>query len=252
VSCEKIAVFERLGSCPQFDSALWPSLSVRLHLEFFGRLKGLPNNKVRVIARSIASAVGLGSPSVYHRHAGGLSGGMRRRLSIAISLIGAPSVLLLDEPTTGLDPSTRKSIWSLINSFCTSERAIIITTHMMIEADTLCSRIAIMSRGRLKVIATQQRLKDRFGSGYLLQLNLLKSTPECQETAMDFVRTRLHKDAILQTKQAKTLHVALPRELDLTQVFRVLYGEESASVGGINQFLLSQSSLEDVFLALGN
>jgi ABC-type multidrug transport system ATPase subunit len=252
VGCEQISVFERLGSCPQFDASLWPSLSVKLHLEFFARLKGLPNNKVKAIARSIASAVGLGSPAVYRRDAGGLSGGMRRRLSIAISLIGAPSVLLLDEPTTGLDPSTRKSIWGLINSFCTNERAIIITTHSLVEADTLCNRIAIMSRGRLKVIATQQHLKNRFGSGYLLQLNLLKSTPECQETAMDFVCTRLHKDAILQTKQAKTLHVALPRDLNLTQVFRVLYSGESASIGGINQFLLSQSSLEDVFLALGD
>ena len=130
--------------------------------------------------------------------------------------------------------------------------AVPLATHMMIEADTLCSHIVIMSHGHLKVVATQQRLKDRFGSGYLLQLNLLKSTPECQETAMDFVRKRLHKEAVLQTKQAKTLHVALPRDLNLTQVFCVLYSEESAAVGGINQFLISQSSLEDVFLALAD
>ena len=110
-------------------------------------------------ALEIATAVGLGEPDVYIRPSGQLSGGMRRRLSIAISLVGSPRVVNLDEPTTGLDPSTRHEIWSLISSFASPERAVIITTHQMIEADTLCSRIAIISKGRLKVIGTQQHLK---------------------------------------------------------------------------------------------
>lgn len=122
---------------------------------------------------------------------------------------------------------------------------------MMLEADTLCNRIAIMSKGRLKVIGTQQTLKDRFGSGYLLQLNLVRSTAEHQEKACSFVRSRLHRDAVLQNRQAKTLRIALPRDISLPDVFRVLYGEDTANEGGINQFLLSQSSLEDVFIALG-
>ena len=111
----------------QFD-VIWPGQSVGRHLEFFAQLKGLPSDKVKAISHSIADSVGLGSSEVYNRHAGGLSGGMRRRLSIAISLIGAPQALLLDEPSTGLDPSTRNSIWGLINSFATPERAIVITT----------------------------------------------------------------------------------------------------------------------------
>lgn len=122
----------------------------------------------------------------------------------------------------------------------------------MEEADTLSNRIAIVSRGNLKVVATQQHLKDNFGSGYRLQLNLTKSTPENQERAMAFVRNRLHHSATLQTKQAKTLHVSLPRDLDLKKVFGALYSNEVATEGCINQFLLSQSSLEDVFLALGD
>jgi ABC-type multidrug transport system ATPase subunit len=250
VSCERISVFERLGNCPQFD-VIWPKLSVRQHLVFFAKLKGLRRDQVEVAALDIASAVGLGTSEVYNRNAGDLSGGMRRRLSIAISLIGAPSVFVLDEPTTGLDPSTRNSIWGLVNSFATEDRAIIITTHMMIEADTLCNRIAIVARGELVVVGTQQHLKDRFGSGYLLQLNLVKSTPENQETAMAFVHEHLHKDATLGIKQAKTLHISLPRELDLQRVFAALYNPDLRP-SCINQFLLSQSSLEDVFLALGD
>jgi ABC-type multidrug transport system ATPase subunit len=122
---------------------------------------------------------------------------------------------------------------------------------MMLEADTLCNRIAIVAKGELVVVATQQRLKDKFGSGYLLQLNLVKSTPANQEMAMAFAREHLHKGATLVTKQAKTLRVNLPRDLDLKRAFASLYSPQIRPEC-INQFLLSQSSLEDVFIALGD
>jgi ABC-type multidrug transport system ATPase subunit len=122
---------------------------------------------------------------------------------------------------------------------------------MMIEADTLCNRIAIISKGKLVVIGTQQHLKDRFGSGFLLQLNLVKNSPENIEEALSFVREYLHPDAMLNNKQAKTLHIQLPRDLNLTKAFSALYNPDTRP-GCINQFLLSQSSLEDVFVALGD
>lgn len=101
ISSERTAVFERLGNCPQFD-VIWRGSSVQRHIELFARLKGLPNAQVKAVSQAIAEAVGLGAPEVYTRAAGQLSGGMRRRLSIAISLVGAPDVVLLDEPSTGL------------------------------------------------------------------------------------------------------------------------------------------------------
>ena len=125
---------------------------------------------------------------------------------------------------------------------------------MMIEADTLCNRIAIVSQGELKVIGTQQHLKNKFGSGYLLQLNLIKSSTHAQQCAMDFVKRRLHPGATLGIRQAKTLHIHLPRDknLDLQRVFAALYSPECSNKGCVNQFLLSQSSLEDVFVELGD
>jgi len=246
---ERISVFERLGNCAQFD-VVWIGRSVKQHLEFFARLKGLPSKDVANAARSIATAVGLGEETVYQRNAGALSGGMRRRLSLGLSLIGSPRVVILDEPTTGLDPATRSNIWNLINSFSSHDRSIIITTHMMIEADTLCDRIAIIAEGKLKVVGTQQYLKNNFGAGYLLQLNLLNRSSE--DRAMAFVRKHLHPDATVGGRQGKTLRVNLPRDLKLDRVFTALYSEERATEGCINQFLLSQSSLEDVFIALGN
>ena len=151
VETELNSVYERLGNCPQFD-CVWKDQSVQRHLEFYASLKGIDDPNA---AMDIANAVGLGAPEVYTRQSGALSGGMRRRLSVAVSLLGSPNTLLLDEPTTGLDPSTRIEIWTLLSSFATPERAIIITTHMMLEADALCNRIAIVAKGALKVVGTQ-------------------------------------------------------------------------------------------------
>jgi hypothetical protein len=95
-------------------------------------------------------------------------------------------------------------------------------------------------------------LNNKFGLGCLLQLNLLKSSPENQASAMDFVHKYLHLEAVLGTKQGKTLHIILPRDLNLQNVFSVLCSPECESKGLINQFLLSQSSLEDVFVSLGD
>ena len=153
-------------------------------------------------------------------------------------------------PTTGLDPSTRNEIWGLVSSFATPERAVIITTHMMLEADALCSRIAIVAKGNLKVIGTNQHLKDNYGSGYLLQLNLVQSTDDSMEAALQFVRNNISKDAEIVTKQAKTIHINLPRDVSVEKIFTLLYSDKATGCG-INQFLVSQSSLEDVFIALG-
>ena len=126
----------------------------------------------------------------------------------------------------------------------------------MLEADSLCNRIAIMAQGNLKTIGSQQWLKDTYGSGYLLQLNLIRSDEDTQNQALEFVRTHLHPDAVILSRQAKTLQVALPKngggsDVSLSDVFRVLYSEKRYEEGQINQFLFAQSSLEDVFVALG-
>jgi hypothetical protein len=101
------------------------------------------------------------------------------------------------------------------------------------------------------VIGTQQYLKNKFGSGYILHLNVVHSGHDHQERAMAFVRKQLHPDAHLGIRQAKTLHVSLRQNLKLEQVFTALYSKEWETKVGINQSLLLQSSLEDVFIALG-
>ncbi len=121
---------------------------------------------------------------------------------------------------------------------------------MMLEADALCSRIAIVARGSLKVIGTNQYLKDNYGSGYLLQLNLVESTDESMEAALQFVRDNINEDAKIVTRQAQTIRINLPRDVSVEKIFTLLYSDKATGCG-INQFLVSQSSLEDVFVALG-
>ncbi|KAL7532375.1 hypothetical protein ACHAXR_004592 [Thalassiosira sp. AJA248-18] len=261
---ERNDVYERLGNCPQFD-CVWKSQSVQRHLEFYARLKGI-DDPVKA-AWDISNAVGLGMPDVYSRPSGNLSGGMRRRLSIAVSLLGSPETIICDEPSTGLDPSTRNEIWSLLSSFATPERAIIITTHMMLEADALCSRIAIVAKGSLKVVGTQQHLKDNYGSGYLLQvsnyfnfmerpeveffltilcifllypftqLNLAHDNEKTIDSLLQFVQANIHHEAKIVTKQAKTIHVNLPRDVDIQTIFTTLYSDSAAEGEGRQSFL---------------
>jgi len=125
---------------------------------------------------------------------------------------------------------------------------------MMNEADTLCDRIANLSDGKLVVIGTQEYLKKKFCDGYILHLSLVDSSTESQERAMDFVHTYLHKHARLGICQTKTMTVHLPRDdhTNLERMFQALYSEERTIEGGIHQFLLSQSSLEDVFVSLAD
>lgn len=102
--------------------------------------------------------------------------GMKRRLSIAISLVANPKVVFLDEPTTGLDPETRRQLWNILQD-CKNDksRAIVLTTHSMEEADVLCSRIGIVNNGVLKCIGSQVRLKNLYGGGYHLFVNCQKA-----------------------------------------------------------------------------
>lgn len=98
---------------------------------------------------------------------------MKRRLSIAISLVSEPKVIYLDEPSTGLDPENRRQLWDILSNI-KGKRAIILTTHSMEEADVLCNRIAIVNDGVLRCVAPQVRLKTLYGGGYHLKINCVK------------------------------------------------------------------------------
>ena len=132
---------------------------------FYTRLKGIPKSHEREVAMDSMKKVAL--HDFENRLASQLSGGERRRLSIAISLVNNPIVLFLDEPTTGLDPEVRRIIWDVINKV-KGFTTIMLLTHNLEEAEVLCNRIGIMSHGRLRCLGPQLLLKQTYGSGFKL------------------------------------------------------------------------------------
>jgi len=114
---------------------------------------------------------------VKNAQAGTFSGGMKRRLSMAIAFIGDPKIVFLDEPTTGMDPKNRRYIWELIQKM-KEGRVVILTTHAMEEADILSDRIAVISEGSLRCVGTGLYLKNRYGDGYRLTVVVAKEEVE--------------------------------------------------------------------------
>jgi ABC-2 type transport system ATP-binding protein len=147
-----------LGVAPQ-QVALYDSLSARENLAFFGRLYGVPDPVRR--ADELLDSVGL-LPRARDR-VGGFSGGMQRRLNLAAALVHDPPVLLLDEPTAGVDPQSRGAILETVGRLAAEGRAIIYTTHYMEEAQRICSRVVVMDHGRAIAEGTVQDLRAAHG-----------------------------------------------------------------------------------------
>ena len=157
-----------LGVCPQHD-VLWPTLTCAEHLQLFAQFRGVPRAKAPAMALEMLAAVGMRDKA--GAAAGTLSGGQKRKLSLAVAFVGGPAVVLLDEPTTGMDPFSRRSAWDFIRSQ-KAGRSIVLTTHFMDEADILSDRLAIMTAGRLACLGSPIFLKSRLGLGYHLTILL--------------------------------------------------------------------------------
>ncbi|CAM0910189.1 unnamed protein product [Alopecurus aequalis] len=161
-------IYNSMGVCPQ-DDMLWEMLTGREHLQFYGRLKSLNGSALDLAVEESLRSVNLLLGGAADKQVGKYSGGMKRRLSVAISLIGDAKVVYMDEPSTGLDPASRKSLWSAVKQ-AKQDRAIILTTHSMEEAEALCDRLCIMVDGRLQCIGRPQELRARYGGYYVLTM----------------------------------------------------------------------------------
>ena len=154
-----------MGITPQ-ESGVFESLTVREHLELFGRLKGLSSREAARGTVELLDELGLALEA--KRKVGALSGGQRRRILIGLALLGRPPLLVLDEPTTGLDPASRRAVWSVLRRAVQHGATVILSTHYMEEAERLSDRIAIISAGRLIAFGTGAELLARVRDSYRL------------------------------------------------------------------------------------
>ncbi|KAI4610769.1 uncharacterized protein J4E87_010703 [Alternaria ethzedia] len=177
---KRAAARGHLGVCPQFDAM--DSMTVTEHLYFYARARGVPDPKTSVDA--ILQATSLGR--FHDRLASKLSGGNKRKLSLSIALMGNPSVLLLDEPSSGMDAAAKRVMWRTLLGVAAPGRALLITTHSMEEADKLATRVGIMKR-KMLALGTVSDLGQQYGDAWVVQL-VLKSAPETTEKEMEAVK----------------------------------------------------------------
>ena len=175
--------------------------------------------------------------------------GLRRRLSIAIALVSSPKIIFLDEPSTGLDPETRRHMWNILQE-CKKDknRAIVLTTHSMEEADVLCNRIAIVNNGVMSCLGSQTRLKDLYGGGYHLFINCLKSEGNDQKTfttLTTFIKKHLPKALLLRQFNGQFVYQVPVEGFLAEKLFNEI--ENNKSQLKIEDWGISQCSLEDVF-----
>lgn len=149
-----------LGVCPQ-ASAVFPHLTGRENAELFGRLHGLPKGEAREQAEEVLSRMGLSAEQ--GRPAGKYSEGMKKRLSLAMALMGRPRILFLDEPTAAMDPQSRHAVWEVIGDLRKEGRTVVLTTHYIEEAEALCDRVGIIDHGRLIKLGVPQELIEDAG-----------------------------------------------------------------------------------------
>jgi ABC-2 type transport system ATP-binding protein len=150
-----------IGICPQ-ELALYADMSAFDNLLFFGRMAGLGTSEARDQALTNLKLMGLEERAKKGR-VDKFSGGMKRRVNLAIALMGHPKLLFLDEPTVGIDPQSRNNIFETIEGLRSTGMTILYTTHYMEEADRLCRRVAIMDGGKIIALDTPRALKSRIG-----------------------------------------------------------------------------------------
>ncbi|KAL8139109.1 hypothetical protein V2J09_005110 [Rumex salicifolius] len=242
-----------IGVCPQFD-ILWDVLNGEEHLYLFAGIKGLPPASIGKVIKESLEEVQLSDAA--RMRVSSYSGGMKRRLSVAISLLGDPKLIILDEPTTGMDPISRRHVWDIIER-AKRGRAIVLTTHSMEEADILGDRIGIMAKGRLRCIGTSIRLKSRFGTGFITNVSFvgnINGTPNnghvsntsYQEAVKHLFKT--HLDVVPKEENKAFLTFVIPNEKEdlLPDFFAELQDREDEF--GIMDIQLGLTTLEEVFL----
>uniref|UniRef100_A0A8C4LDU7 ATP binding cassette subfamily A member 3 n=1 Tax=Equus asinus asinus TaxID=83772 RepID=A0A8C4LDU7_EQUAS len=244
ISQDMVQIRKNLGLCPQHD-VLFDNLTVAEHLYFYAQLKGLSRQKCPEEVKRMLHILGLEDKR--DSRCRFLSGGMKRKLSIGIALIAGSKVLMLDEPTSGMDAISRRAIWDLLQQQ-KSDRTILLTTHFMDEADLLGDRIAIMAKGELQCCGSSLFLKQKYGAGY--HMTLVKE-PHCNAEGISRLVHHHVPNATLESSAGAELSFILPKES--THRFESLFAklEKKQKELGIASFGASVTTMEEVFLRVG-
>jgi len=231
-----------VGMCPQ-DIILWDRLTCLEQLSFIGQMYGLRSGDAQ--QRSLMLLEELGLDEKKNAQARTLSGGMKRRLNLAMALVHDPEIIVLDEPEAGLDPQTRIQVREYIKCLA-NNKTILLTTHNMDEADRLADRVAIIDHGKLLVLDTPEALKQQVGEGDVLEITLVNEdiNQDIQEVEED-IRSLNNNLQISISKKIVTI-----RALDVVNLLSKILDALRLKGFSIGEVRLRQNTLEDVFIQL--
>ncbi|NXI80967.1 ABCA9 protein, partial [Rhipidura dahli] len=227
-----------LGYCPQEDP-LWLDLTPQQHLGVYAAVKGLRKEDTAAAVDRIVNALQL--QDNLNKKVRKLPAGITRKLCVALSMLGNPAVLLLDEPSTGMDPNGQRRVWETIrDALKTEESGAILTTHYMEEAEAVCDRVAILVAGQLRCIGSIQYLKNKFGKGYLLEIKV--KDPESSDVLHAEI-LKIFPGAARQERFPSLLVYKVPMKdaLPLSQSFAKL--EEAKHSCGLEEYSFSLNTL---------
>lgn len=231
-----------IGYCPQ-DDGLDELLTGEEHLYFYARLHGISKRDIPGVVNYLLRRLELD----YYRNTitDSYSCGTRRKLSTALALVGHPQILLLDEPSSGMDPRTKRHLWKIISEEVKGKCAVVLTSHSMEECEALCGRLAIMVKGQFRCLGSLQHIKNRFGSGFTVKMYLAKASSDA-EAITSFMQS--HFPSTYLKEQHSTMveyHVPLAPG-GVSDIFGQL--ESNKNCLEIQHFSVSQTSLDEVFI----
>ncbi|XP_014274392.1 phospholipid-transporting ATPase ABCA3 [Halyomorpha halys] len=235
-----------MGYCPQF-SALIDDLTAKQMLTLFAKLRLVPSHYVDTIVMKWIHLLGLEEYSDIC--CGVYSGGNMRKLSTALAFIGNPPIILLDEPSSGVDPMIRRNLWDVIKGSSNRKQAIIISSHSMDECEEVCNRLTIMAKGRMQCIGNVQHLKSLYGQGYIIMIKLKNHSEEQREALKIEMKHIFLSKCILKDEHQVLLHYHIDTNVyKVSELFSSMESLKNRFII-IDDYIITDSSLEQVFLS---
>ncbi|MBU3902512.1 MAG: ABC transporter ATP-binding protein [Candidatus Thermoplasmatota archaeon] len=232
---------EKIGLCPQ-EIVIWDSLTCEENLRLIGEMYNVEKNVLKERTEKLLKDLMLTDKT--RSLASSLSGGMKRRLNLGMALVHEPDIVVLDEPSAGLDPQSRLVLWDYINSLSKNRgKTIILTTHFMEEADRLSDRVAIMDKGELLVLDTPESLKKKLGKGDVIEIKLSES--DMNKKVLEMINTI---DGVEEAKEIRGRIVV--RALDAVNKIPKIIDRIEGLNTTIADVSIRRNTLEDVFISL--
>ncbi|KAL7706957.1 ATP-binding cassette protein subfamily A member 10 [Lotmaria passim] len=243
IVADSAAALRCIGYCPQFDACL-DLLTVEEHLYLYAGVRGISWRTRDVVVAGLMKLCGLTEYAKTKSHE--LSGGNRRKLSVAVSLMGGPRVVFFDEPSAGMDPVARRGLWNAIETVA-DNCSVVLTTHHLEEVEALAHRVSIMVDGTLRCIGDKTHLKHKYGTGFEVTVVVRKEEPAVMEGVKRYFSEAFPTSELTEVRAGRFTY-QLPNTVKLSSVFTSL--EERKDALQIRDYNVSQTSIEQVFMRI--